>query len=93
MSKKKRIKKGWLCPECNTVYAPTVQKCECVKPIKIDLIGGVSIPFVQTPIYDPPHEIVTIGSAKATISDCIAWYRMEQGTAVPIDSPFKWVRT
>jgi hypothetical protein len=29
--KKKHIKKGWLCPECQTVYAPSVKQCDCVK--------------------------------------------------------------
>ena len=27
----KNVKQGWQCPECKTIYAPTVEKCECVK--------------------------------------------------------------
>jgi hypothetical protein len=27
----KNVKQGWQCPVCQTVYAPTVEKCECVK--------------------------------------------------------------
>lgn len=40
--KKKRIQKGWLCPECSTVYAPTVKKCECLKETAavVDVIEG-----------------------------------------------------
>lgn len=27
----KTVPLGWKCPECETVYAPWVQKCECRK--------------------------------------------------------------
>lgn len=25
---------GWQCPECKTVYAPSVDRCECAKPVQ-----------------------------------------------------------
>lgn len=45
MSKKKKrakIKHGWLCLYCQTIYNPTVKKCECLKETVavVDVIEG-----------------------------------------------------
>lgn len=78
MGKKKRTKKGWLCPECKTVYAPRVKQCKCVAVRQVELkdveITGEYQPYTGL-VMDWARPI-GLSISSTDWSKGIAWYRM-----------------
>lgn len=73
-------KHGWVCPNCNTAYNPSVEKCECAKAKQT----------VITWPYTPPTD--TTGVKPYTMP--IDWWRQNQTTitypAVTITADTDW---
>jgi hypothetical protein len=69
------MQQGWQCPECKTVYAPHVDKCECTKQQKTTAtvdVTGWTINWKQgdpVPMWygDPPGTCESISFTGDTI--------------------------
>ena len=80
----KNVKQGWQCPVCQTVYAPTVEKCECVK---VPVQKWVYPYYPYYPYYPTPYGTWTWPTWVASTGEWKVSNHTDNGLTLSLSAP------